>query len=245
MPAAPTYLITGGGTGLGREIGRQAAERGANVAIGYSRSVEEAEATARELSRGGVQAVALAADLAVPGEADALVRKVVEEFGRLDVLVNNAGYTRSVAFGDLDGVTTEDWDRTLAINTRAPFELARAAAPELRRNRGSIVNVGSIAGLRAAGSSIPYCVSKAALGHLTHCLAVALAPEVRVNTVAPGVMETRWTAALSDQMEALAASALLEQTTAVADVAAAVIATAGNAGITGQTIVVDSGIVLH
>jgi 3-oxoacyl-[acyl-carrier protein] reductase len=236
-------LITGGGTGLGREIALQLAREGMALGIVYSRSEQEANDTVQELTAFGVRAVALQADLGRMAEAERLIRSVEETFGRLDLLIHNAATTRFIPMPDLDAVTEEIWDELFALNTKAAFFLARAAAPLLRHANGQIITTSSVAGLRAGGSSLPYAVSKAALIHLTRCLAVALAPEVRVNSVAPGLLLTRWAAGFSDDIIKMTSErALLQKATDLEDTAAAFVMLARNASITGQTIVVDAGL---
>jgi len=236
-------LITGGGTGLGREIARQLAGEGMRLAIAYSRSRDEAEQTVAEISASGGQAAAFQADLRQTAEAERLVREVADSFGRLDLLIHNAATTRLIPFADLEAVDERIWDELFALNTRAAFFLARAAAPLLRQSGGGqILTTSSIGGLTAAGSSLPYSVSKAALIHLTKCLAVALAPDIRVNSVAPGLLLTRWVAGYPEErLEALNARALLKKSADLADVAAVFVMLAKNASITGEVIVVDAG----
>ncbi|HEY8477303.1 MAG TPA: glucose 1-dehydrogenase [Chloroflexota bacterium] len=240
-------LVTGGGTGLGRAIALALAREGANVAVNYSRSEAEAEATVRSLRDLGVKATAVRADVGRTDEAEALVERTVAELGRLDVLVNNAGTTEFVDFRDLDRITEAMWDRILDVNVKAIFFLSRAAAGAMRRRGGgSIVNITSISGLRAGGSSIPYSVSKAASTMLTKCLAIALAPEVRVNAVAPGLMDTRWGRAWGEaHLESYAAEAHLRRLPTLDDIAAAVVFVAKNESMTGQTVVVDGGVFFH
>lgn len=186
-------LITGGGTGIGRATAVELARRGCrNIAITYTVSATDAEATCHALQALGVNAVALRADVRVEEEVNKLIGDVAEKFGRLDVLVNNAGITRYVPLADLDGLTDEIWNLTFDTNLRGTFYCCRAAAPHLRAASGAIVNVASMAGVRGAGSSIAYAVSKAGVIHLTKVLAVALAPEIRVNCVVPGFVQTRW-----------------------------------------------------
>jgi NAD(P)-dependent dehydrogenase (short-subunit alcohol dehydrogenase family) len=239
-------LITGGGTGLGREIALQLAREGMTLGIGYSRSAEEAHQTVAEVAATGVRAVALQADLRHTAEATRLIVGTEREFGRLDLLIHNAATTRFIPFPDLDAVDEASWDELFALNTKAAFFLARAAAPLLRRDGGGqYITTSSIAGLAPSGSSLPYSVSKAALIHLTECLAVALAPEIRVNTVAPGLLLTRWGEQFGpERIAAINERALLKKDTDLADVAAAFVMLAKNTSITGQTIVVDAGL-LH
>ena len=237
-------LITGGGTGLGREVALQLAAEGMRIAVGYSRSKDEAEETVRLLAEMGADARALQADLREVSQAEALIDAVERTFGRLDLLIHNAGTTRFIPFPDLESVTEQAWDELFAVNTRSAFFLARAAAPLMRRNGGGqIITTSSVAGLSPAGSSLPYSVSKAALIHLTKCLAVALAPDIRVNSVAPGLLITRWVAGFSEErLKAMSEAALLKKPTDVADTAAAFVMLAKNGSMTGQVIVVDAGI---
>lgn len=239
-------LVTGGGTGLGRALALALAREGCHLTIGYSRSERDAAATVAELEALGVCAVAERADVAEPAACRQLVAATLARHGRLDVLVNNAATTVHVPFEQLDQLGVEEWDRVMAINLRAPWLLAQAAAPALRQAGGCILNTASIAGLRAGGSSIVYCVSKAGLIHLTRCLATALAPAVRVNAIAPGFLRTRWGDAFGeDTLRAIEQSTLLRRALALEDVAAAALALIRNDAITGQTLVADGGLVLH
>ena len=236
-------LITGGGTGLGREIALQLAREGMDIALSYSRSRDEAEATAAEIETLGRRAVCLQADLKQTAEAGRLVRETEQAFGRLDLLIHNAATTRFIPFSDLEAVDEAAWDELFAVNTRAAFFLARAAAPLLRIARGQIITTSSIAGLKPGGSSLPYAVSKAALIHLSKCLADALAPEVRVNTVAPGLLMTRWVAGFAEErLQTMSQKALLKKPTDLSDVAAAFVMLAKNESMTGQVLVVDAGL---
>ena len=179
-------LITGGATGLGKEITLKLGAEGMRIVVSYSRSKDEADETVSLLREMGLDAVALQADLGDAAAPAKLVADTERQFGRLDLLIHNAGTTRFIPFPDLDAVTEEAWDELFTVNTRSAFFLAKAAAPLMRRNGGGqIITTSSIAGLSAGGSSLPYSVSKAALIHLTKCLAVALAPDIRVNSVAP------------------------------------------------------------
>ena len=161
----------------------------------------------------------------------------------MDLLIHNAGTTRFVAFPDIDKISPDDWDEIFAVNTRSAFFMAQAAAPLMRQHGGGqIITTSSIAGIDPLGSSIPYACSKAALIHLTQCLSVALAPDIRVNSVAPGLLITRWVAGFSEErIEQMQSSALLGRAAHVADTAAAYVMLAKNESITGQTIVVDAG----
>ena len=240
-------LVTGGGTGIGRAVCLRLAKAGAEaVVVNYSRSDKDARATAAELIVLGPDAMAHKADVSNESEVTAMIDAVKERYGRLDVLINNAGTTRFIAHPDLDALTDEVWDEIFKVNLKGTFYCCRAAAPELRKTSGAIVNVASIAGHRATGSSIVYAVSKAGVLQLTRALAVALAPEVRVNSVSPGLVSTRWLL----QFDAEAAESQATSTTATtpltavatADhVAQAVMAFVENDMITGQDVVVDGG----
>jgi len=247
--AGKVVLVTGGGTGLGAVIARHFAEAGAAVVVHYSRSEREAETTVSELRALGVRAEAVRAELngnAAVGEVQKMIQRVAHDFGRLDVVVNNAAATRAVPFPRLEALTAEDWDLVLNVNAKAPFFVAQAAAELLRQSRGQIINTASISGIRArGGSSIAYSVSKAATIHLTKCLASALSPEVRVNAVAPGIMQTRWLAHFSEaQIQASIEQAPLHKTTDLDDTAAVYLMLARNTSMTGQVIVVDAGLSL-
>jgi 3-oxoacyl-[acyl-carrier protein] reductase len=186
-------IVTGGGTGIGQAVcQRLAASGAAAIVVNYSRSVDEAEATAELLRVAGSEAITFRADVGLDAEASRLIDIAIQEFGRLDVLVNSAGTTKFVDLMDLGTITDDLWHKILQVNLLGAFYTSRTAAPWLRESHGAIVNIGSVAGTRASGSSLPYSVSKGALVQLTRCLALALAPEVRVNAVGPGGVDSRW-----------------------------------------------------
>jgi 3-oxoacyl-[acyl-carrier protein] reductase len=241
-------IVTGGGTGIGRAVCESLARAGARaVVVNYSRSREDAEAAAAALGELGCEGVPHQASVADETSVRAMVDEAVSRFGRLDVLVNNAGVTRFIPHPDLDALTDEVWDEVLGVNLRGTFYCSRAAAPALKRARGAIVNVASIAGLRASGSSIVYGVSKAAVLQLTRHLALALAPEVRVNAVAPGRVSTRWfrtpfgEEAAAGQEERTASATPLARVAGAEHVAQAVMGLLGSDMVTGETVVVDGG----
>lgn len=186
-------IVTGGGTGVGRATALALAERGCSVAINYSRSQAEAEQTASEIDDLGAPSLVAEADVADDAACRDFVEASAAVFGRLDVLVNNAGTTVFCDHADLDGVDADDFRRVYEVNAIGPFQMSRAAKPHLVADGGGeIVNVSSVAGIVATGSSIPYCMSKSALNIQTVALARSLGPEVRVNAIAPGFITSRW-----------------------------------------------------
>ena len=241
-------LVTGCTGGLGQRICRAFAEQGTEVAGVYVQSKDQAESLAREWSALGPRCLAFQADVNEQPEIARLVERVMEAYGRIDVLVNNAAYNQMVPFKDLDGLTMEIWDHILLANLTSPFMCVKAVAPIMQRQkRGRIVNIASIAGVAAMGSSIAYAVSKAALIHLTRCLAVALGPDVAVNAVAPGTMlGTRMTARLDPALiERTTKAAALQKPVERDDVARQIVEFCRSDSTTGQVLVVDSGFVFH
>lgn len=242
-------VVTGGNGGLGRYICAALAEAGMHIAVVCRKSLNEAEAVAADLTeRHGVRAQAFAADTSSAEEVPRLRAAVLAEFGGVEVLVNNAALNQMIDFDDLDSLTPEIWEKLMRINSTGPFLCAREFAPALRAGDGGrIVNVSSIAGFAPMGSSIAYAVSKAALNHLTRCLAVALAPDVLVNAVAPGYMEgTRMSARQSPERIARnVATSALRRPTSREDVAAQIVAFARSDSTTGQVLCVDAGRYFH
>jgi 3-oxoacyl-[acyl-carrier protein] reductase len=242
-------LVTGGNGGLGQRICHALAKEGVHIAVMYAQSREQAEGVARELtSRHQVNATAFACDVTDGAAVDRLVGDVTRRFGRLDILVNDAAYNKSVPFADLDNLTLEVWDKIMAVNLTGPLRLIKAVAPVMKaQGRGRIINIASVAGLGPTGSSIAYAVSKAGLIHLTRCMAVALAPETLVNCVAPGLLEgTRATSNLRPELiERSAASSLLKKAADKDDCADMVVTMCRTETMTGQTTVIDSGRLFH
>lgn len=237
-----TALITGGGTGIGRAIALVLAEAGVNIALNYSRSEGEALKTCQEVKDLGVRSKIYKGNVAADAEVKAMVSQVASDFGGLDILINNAGMTHFVDHGDLEGMKDEYWDEIFGVNVKGMFFCCRAAAEELKKNRGCIVNITSIAGLTGLGSSIAYAASKAAATSVTKSLARVLAPEVRVNAVAPGIVQTRWVEGKEEHIIKLAEGTPLGRIAEPKDIAEVVYSLIANAGfVTGQTIVVDGG----
>src|SRR5207247_1397528 len=212
-----------------------------------ARSADDAEATAEEVRRLGSEQVPHQANIAEEERVKAMVALTVERYARLDVLVNNAGTTHFIPHPDLEALTNEVWNDILSVNLKGTFFCCRAAAPELKKAGGAIVNVASIAAHRASGSSIVYAVSKAGIVQLTRALALALAPEVRVNSVSPGLVSSGWFSrnfgeeAAAAQEESFAKTTPLGKVATPDDVARAIVALLENDLVTGQDLVIDGG----
>lgn len=193
-----TAIVTGSAVGVGRQVAVDLARRGANVVVNYSRSEDDAKEAVRLVEAEGARALLVKADVSDDTLVQQLVGETVAAFGGLHILVNNAATTHFVPFADLDGMKSEYWDDIFAVNVKGAFFCSRAAAKAMRacipagESAGAIVNVASVAGQRSVGSSIAYAASKAALINMTVGLARVLGPEIRVNAVAPGFIETRW-----------------------------------------------------
>jgi 3-oxoacyl-[acyl-carrier protein] reductase len=242
-------LVTGGNGGLGQRICHALAREGVHIAVMYARSRDQAEGVARELATSyQINAAAFACDITDATAVDRLVGDVTARFGRLDLLINDAAYNKSIPFTDLDGMTFEEWDRIMDVNLTGPMRLMKAVAPVMKtQGRGRVVNIASVAGLGPTGSSIAYAVSKAGLIHLTRCMAVAMAPETLVNCVSPGLLEgTRATSNLRpEQVERSASSSLLKKPADKDDCADMVVTMCRTETMTGQTVVIDAGRVFH
>jgi 3-oxoacyl-[acyl-carrier protein] reductase len=243
--AGKAALVTGGGTGTGAAVVLELARRGCAVAVNYSRSHQEAERTASAAAALGVRAISVQADVSDDTAVRRMVGEVAAAFGRLDLLVNSAGVTSFIHHGDLEAVADADWDRILGTNLKGTFHVTRAAAPWLRQDGGgAVVNVSSIAGVYAIGSSIPYCASKAAINNMTVALARALAPDIRVNAVAPGYIDTRWWKEFPayESIKAMAvAQTLVGKACQAEDVAGTVVHLLAADFLTGQIVVLDGG----
>jgi NAD(P)-dependent dehydrogenase (short-subunit alcohol dehydrogenase family) len=232
-----TALVTGAAKRIGRAIALELAAHGANVAITYLGSQVESEETVRALAAFDVDAMAVRCDLRDPLSIEQTVAAVAEEFGRIDLLVNNAGTFESVA---LEDISAEQWDAMFATNTRAPFLVAKAAYPHLRAAKGRIINIGSLGGLHPWATHAHYCTSKAALHMLSKTMAKAWAPEISVNCIAPGMIVQ---GELDEAYERFARKTPMQRNGTAEDVAAAAVffATAPHF-ITGQLLAVDGGL---
>ena len=237
----PVALVTGASRGIGRAIAIELSSTHQVLATYRGRK------DAAESLRAETGAEIFACDIGAGDDRRALLAFAKQRFGQLDLLVNNAGTTRFIPHPDLDALTDEVWDEILGVNLKGTFYCCRAAAPELRKRNGAIVNVSSISAYRATGSSIAYAVSKAGIVQLTRALARSLAPDVRVNSVSPGLVSTRWfRSRLGDdealaQEETFANATPLQRIASPEDVAHAVVSLLENDLITGQDLVVDGG----
>jgi 3-oxoacyl-[acyl-carrier protein] reductase len=243
----PAALVTGAATGIGRAAAVALAEAGYDVAINYSRSESAARETAAAAQAKGAKTLLFKCDVSDDGSVRKMLAAVGQEFGRLDALVNNAGITSNVKPGDFEAMTAEEWDRVFAVNVRGMFQVTRAAAPLLKAAHGSVVNTASIVGLRPGPQPLPYAASKAAVVSLTKLLALNLAPDVRVNAVAPGWMEGDWMKRMlmdryDDLMARRAKSTPLRRCATAEDVAEVIVSLiTGNRFVNGEIIVIDGG----
>jgi ketoreductase RED2 len=239
--AGKVVLVTGSSSGIGEATARAFDALGATVVVNSSSSVAEGEAVAASLTDGSYVQATVAGDEAA---ATALIDEVLARHGRLDVLVNNAGTTAVIPHQDLSSASVDVWRRIFEVNVFGTWALSVAAQPALAAQQGAIVNVGSIAGLRATGSSIPYASSKAALHHMTVLLAKVLGPSVRVNAVAPGLVDTPWTKDWDVIREVVRQVAPLRRSASSEDVADVIVDLASAAYVTGQVVAVDGGLTI-
>jgi len=243
----PAALVTGAARGIGRSAALALARAGYDVAVNYSRSDAAAKRVAEEIEKIGVGSMLCKCDVADDAGVRAMLKAVEEKFGRLDVLINNAGTTAAWKPRDLESLSLEDWDRVFAVNVRGLFQVTRAAVPLLRASKGCIVNTASIVGLRPGPQPLPYAASKAAVVNLTKTLAYNLGPDIRVNAVAPGWMEGEWMQRmLQDKYEDLmgkrAKATPLKRCVTADDVAETMMSLIqSNRLVTGEIIVVDGG----
>lgn len=248
-PTRPVAIVSGSATGIGAACARRLASHGFNVLINYTRSAEAAEKTAARCRESGVKALVVQGDVSEDDACRTLVDEAAQRWGAIDVLVNNAGTTRFADPGDLATLGKDDFDRIFAVNVTGAYQLTRAASGHLKRSTyASIVNVSSHSGFSGMGSSMAYAASKGALNTLTLSLASALAPEIRVNAVCPGYVDTRWMSGKLNDEEMktfkvrAAEFAPLKHLVSPDDVAEAVCWFAlGGRAITGQLLVIDAG----
>lgn len=248
MPEPTVAIVTGASSGIGAEVARDLAQAGCHVVVNYSSNREGGEAVAEACRASGVEAIATRGDVSSDADCVAMRDVALASWGRIDVLVNNAGVTRFADTSDLDALEAADFEAIFAVNVVGSYQMTRAAAPALREANGAVVNVSSDSGFSGTGSSLAYAASKGALNTLTLGLARSLAPHVRVNAVCPGFVDTDWMAPVftAGGLEAFkqrtAGAAPLQRIPTVEDVAEAVRWFAlGAKSVTGQLLVLDAG----
>ena len=241
-------LVTGGATGIGRSAVLALARAGFDVAVNYSSSEAAARDTAAEVEKAGMRALLVRCDVSDENAVRAMAAKIDATFGRLDVLVNNAGTTAKWKPRDLESLSLEEWDRVFAVNVRGLFQVTRAMLPLLKKGEHPcVINTASIVGLRPGPQPLPYAASKAAVVNLTKTLAWNLGPAIRVNAVAPGWMEGDWMMRmLGDKYDELmgkrAKATPLKRVVTADDVAETMMSLVlGNRFVTGEVIVIDGG----
>ena len=239
MPPQQVALVTGSSSGIGADVARRLAADGFAVVVNSRASVEAGQAVAEEVGGSYLQA-----DVGQEQQARDLIARVLDQHGRIDVLVNNAGTTQVIPHADLAAATPDVWRRLFDVNVIAPFVLVTAAEAALRAAKGCVVNISSLAGVRPTGSSIPYAASKAALNHQTRLLAKVLAPDIRVNAVAPGLVDTPWTKDWDDIRALVTAMAPMKRPATPDDIAEVVMAFVRSSYVTGEVLVVDGGLSL-
>ena len=246
-------LVTGGAGGIGAAAARSLAKAGiSGLAINYRKSAQEAEELAHEITRGGIKAIVVQANVQHDEQVRRMIAQISDTFGRLDLLINNAGVTHWVKLADLEALTDQIWDEILDVNVKGAFRCARASAALLEASQGMIVNVSSISGVLAPStmSSLPYGTAKAALIYMTRALAVAMAPKVRVNCVAPAFTDTPWMsqhfgAEYKQVIVKASAGYPLRRIASPEDIAGAILGLiTGGDFVTGQTLIVDGGLSL-
>ena len=243
-------IVTGSATGTGAACALQLARKGCRVVVNYTKSEKDAKETLAACQATGAEAILVKADVARDADCRTLARAAVERWGRIDALINNAGITKFAAATDLDGLDAEDFQRLYAVNVIGPYQMIRACAPAMKQQgEGAIVNISSISGVMGIGSSTAYVASKGALNAMTLALARALAPQIRVNAVCPGLIETRWHLSRFSQQDYAKFKQNYEKTVPLAraaspdDVAEVALWLIEGAGlITGESILVDAGL---
>ncbi len=243
----PAALVTGAASGIGRSVALALARAGYDVAINYNSSGAAARATAAEAERLGAKTLVLKCDVSDEAGVRGMLKAIEDTFGRLDVLINNAGATAAWKPRDLESLSLADWDRVFAVNVRGLFQVTRAAVPLLRASKGCIVNTASIVGLRPGPQPLPYAASKAAVVNMTKTLAWNLGPDIRVNAVAPGWMEGEWMQRIlkeryDELMSKRAKATPLGRCVTADDVAETMMSLIrSNRFVTGEVIVIDGG----
>jgi len=245
-------IVTGSATGVGAAAAKILAARGCNVVINYTRSQDEAEQTAAECRELGAEAITVQADVSEDADCKRMAQAAIDAWGRIDYLINNAARTKFNPYPNFDGVNKDDFMNIYAVNVVGAYQMVRAVEPHMRKlGAGAIVNDSSIGGVTGIASSIPYAASKAALNLMTKSLAHVLGPEIRINAVVPGMIQTRWLKgglgddAYATMLEKTAESLPLKEVATAEDIAETLVWFLVGAGarlITGETLIVDSGI---
>ncbi|MFM7124125.1 MAG: SDR family NAD(P)-dependent oxidoreductase [Actinomycetes bacterium] len=232
-------IVTGSSSGIGEAIALRLGELGASVVVNSTNSVEAGKSVAERI---GSNAMYVQADISDKEAGQHLLDETIKHFGKLDILINNAGWTSLVAHHDLEALTDEIFQKTFAVNVWGTWALTKAAMPLLKKSEdGNVITITSIAGVRPVGSSIAYSMSKAALNHMTLLLAKSCGP-VRVNAVAPGLVETPWTMNWQDQHAGVKAMAPLGRSATPEDCVEATLGLLRTKYATGQVFVVDGGL---
>jgi 3-oxoacyl-[acyl-carrier protein] reductase len=248
--AAPVAIVTGSATGVGAAAAILLAEKGCNVVINYTRSKAEAEETAAACRAKGVETIVFQADVSDDDACRAMAKAAIDQWGRIDYLINNAARTKFNPYPKLDGVSKQDFLDIYAVNVVGAYQMVRAVTPIMKKQgKGAIVNDSSIGGVTGIASSIPYAASKAALNMMTKSLAHVLAPEIRINAVVPGMIQTRWLkGGMGDEqyeqlIKVQGAQLPLKKVATAEDIAKVLVWFLTDAElITGETLIVDSGI---
>lgn len=243
-------IVTGSATGLGAAVAIKLAERGSRVVINYTKSEKEAKETLELVKSKGVDAILAQGDVGEDADCRRIAQAAVDKWGRIDVLVNNAGTTQFANHADLEALSADDFLWIYKVNVIGAYQMIRACAPHMKKvGKGSVVNISSIAGVTGVGSSVAYAASKGALNTMTLSLARSLAPEIRVNAVCPGFIGTRWFSDRFGEVQYEKIRKQQEATTPLAragtpeDIAVSVVFFAGEGSdhITGETLMTDAG----
>jgi len=243
-------IVTGSATGTGAACAIQLAAKGARVVINYTKSEADARDTAKACEAAGGEAIVVQGDVGLDADCRKLAQAALDKWGRIDGLVNNAGITKFAAHADLEALSAEDFQRIYAVNVIGPYQMVRACAPAMKKQgNAAVVNVSSISGVKGIGSSVAYVASKGALNAMTLSLARALGPEIRVNAICPGLIETRWHLSRFSTEDYAKFKSNYEKTVPLAKAASAdevaevaVWLLEGAAQVTGETILVDGGL---
>lgn len=243
-------IVTGSATGTGAACAIRLAKKGARVVVNYSKSEKDAKETVKACEAAGAEVVLVKGDVSNDADCRAMAQAALDKWGRIDALINNAGITKFVAAADLDGLDAQDFQRLYAVNVIGPYQMIRACAPAMKKQgNAAIVNISSISGVRGIGSSTAYIASKGALNAMTLALARSLGPEIRVNAVCPGLIETRWHLDRFSEADYAKFKANYEKNVPLAKAASAddvaevaVWLIEGAAQVTGESILVDGGL---